>query len=203
MLISTVPRAIPLRCRVAPPTPGNISISPPRARSSPPWPALASRSPICASRNDMNAAFLRESAWQFGLTLWHVLPWMAAMGAVFSVLSLFMPCNPGKPWWRKDGLLTDFAYWIFVPVFTRYFRIWLTVVGTLIFFHIHDGQAIADFYDHGHGPLAALPLWVQGLIYLVAGDFFMYWSHRIFHRSFFWKYHAVHHAEKQVEWISA
>ena len=61
----------------------------------------------------MNLAFVRDSAVQFLLTLWHVLPWMAAMGAVFSVLSLFMPCNPGRPWWRKKGLVTDFAYWDF------------------------------------------------------------------------------------------
>ena len=66
----------------------------------------------------MTWTFVRESAWQFALTLWHVLPWLAAMGAVFSVLSLFMPCNPGRPWWQKKNLVTDFAYWIFVPVFT-------------------------------------------------------------------------------------
>jgi len=77
----------------------------------------------------MTWAFVRESAWQFTLTLWHVLPWLAANGAVFSVLSLFMPCNPGHPWWRKKHLATDFAYWIFVPVFTRYLRVWLTVMG--------------------------------------------------------------------------
>ena len=151
----------------------------------------------------MTWSFARESAWQFALTLWHVLPWLAVMGAVFSVLSLFTPCNPGAPWWRKKNLVTDFAYWIFVPVFTRYLRIWLTVMGTLLFFHITDGQAIADFYDHGHGPLSTLPLWVQGALYLVVGDFIMYGSHRMFHRGFLWKYHAVHHAEKQVEWISA
>jgi sterol desaturase/sphingolipid hydroxylase (fatty acid hydroxylase superfamily) len=151
----------------------------------------------------MNSSFFRDSAWQFALTLWHVLPWMAAMGAVFTLLSLFMPCNPGTRWWRKKGLVTDFAYWIFVPVMTRYLRIWLTVVGTMLLFHIRDGQAIADFYNHGHGPLGRLPLWLQGTIYLVAGDFFLYWSHRLFHRGFFWKYHAVHHAEQQVEWISA
>lgn len=151
----------------------------------------------------MSWAFARESAWQFALTLWHVLPWLAGMGALFSLLSLFMPCNAGQPWWRKKNLITDFAYWIFVPVFTRYLRIWLTVMGTMLLFHITDGQAIADFYDHGHGPLGALPLWAQGLIYLVAGDFVLYWSHRMFHGGFLWKYHAVHHAEKQVEWISA
>ena len=76
----------------------------------------------------MDANFIRESAWQFALTLWHVLPWMAAMGAVFSVLSLFMPCNPGKPWWRKKGLVTDMTYLFIVPVFMRYARIGFAVM---------------------------------------------------------------------------
>ena len=96
----------------------------------------------------MSWQFVRDSAEQFLLTLWHVLPWLALMGVVFSVLSLVTPCNKGKHWWQKDGLVTDFAYWIFVPVFTRYLRIWLTVMGTMLLFHITDGQAITVSY-HG------------------------------------------------------
>lgn len=151
----------------------------------------------------MSLQLARDAAWQFVITLWHVLPWLAAMGAVFTLLSLLAPCNPGKPWWRKDGLLTDLAYWIFVPVLSRYLRIWLTVVGTILIFRIDQGQAIADFYANGHGWLATLPLWVQGAIYLVVTDFALYWSHRLFHAGGFWKYHAVHHAPQQVEWLSA
>ena len=113
------------------------------------------------------------------------------------------PCNEGKPWWEKRGLVTDLAYWIFVPIFTRYLRIWVTVCLTIWIFHISDGQKIADFYRHGHGPVSRLPLWLQGIGYLVATDFALYWIHRGFHRGILWKYHAVHHASKDVEWISA
>lgn len=151
----------------------------------------------------MNTQLAREAAEQFFVTLWHVLPWMAAMGLVFSILSAFMPCNPGKPWWKKDGLLTDLGYWIFIPVFTRYLRIWVTVVGTILIFGISDGKAIADFYQTGHGWIGTLPLWAQGAIFLLVSDFVLYWSHRLFHRGMLWKYHAVHHAPEQVEWISA
>jgi sterol desaturase/sphingolipid hydroxylase (fatty acid hydroxylase superfamily) len=144
-----------------------------------------------------------EALEQLLLTLWHVLPWLAGMGLVFTVLSQLSPCNQGRPWWEKRGLFTDLAYWLFVPVFTRYLRIWVTVVLTLWIFHISDGQQIADFYNHGHGVLATLPLWVQAILYLVATDFALYWIHRGFHRGAMWKYHAVHHASKDVEWISA
>jgi sterol desaturase/sphingolipid hydroxylase (fatty acid hydroxylase superfamily) len=151
----------------------------------------------------MSWTFLSDATWQFLLTLWHTLPWLAGAGAVFTLLSRISPCNPGQDWWHKRGLGTDLAYWIFVPVFSRYLRIWVTVMGTMLIFGITNGDAISHFYDHGHGAIGRLPLWQQGVLYLVATDFALYWSHRAFHRGFLWKYHAVHHASKDVEWISA
>jgi sterol desaturase/sphingolipid hydroxylase (fatty acid hydroxylase superfamily) len=144
-----------------------------------------------------------EALYQILLTLWHVLPWLAGMGVVFAVLSRLSPCNGGKPWWEKRGLATDLCYWIFVPIFTRYIRIWVTVLVTIWLFHISDGMKISEFYEHGHGPLSHLPLWLQAIGYLVATDFVLYWIHRGFHRGFLWKYHAVHHASEDLDWISA
>jgi sterol desaturase/sphingolipid hydroxylase (fatty acid hydroxylase superfamily) len=140
---------------------------------------------------------------QFVLTLWHVAPWLAGLGVGFALLSHFSPCNDGKPWWEKRGLFTDLCYWIFAPVFSRYLRVWVTAMFTMWLFGLTTGQQIADFYQHGHGVLGALPLWGQAVFYLVATDFALYWIHRVFHDGFLWKYHAVHHASKDLEWISA
>jgi sterol desaturase/sphingolipid hydroxylase (fatty acid hydroxylase superfamily) len=137
------------------------------------------------------------------LTLWHVLPWLAGLGVAFALLCRLSPCNAGKPWWKKQGLVTDLSYWIFVPIFSRYLRIWLTVCLTIWLFHINDGQKISDFYAHGHGPLSRLPLWAQGLFYLVVSDLVLYWIHRGFHTGGLWKYHAIHHAPEELDWISA
>ena len=90
------------------------------------------------------------------------------LGLVFAILSRWAPINGGKPWWQKHGLVTDLGYWIFVPIFMRYLRIWVTVCLTIVIFHIADGQKIADFYEHGHGPVSHLPLWVQD--YRLSGD---------------------------------
>jgi len=140
---------------------------------------------------------------QILLTLWHVFPWLVGMGVVFAVLSRLSPCNEGRPWWQKRGLMTDFGYWILSPIFTRYLRIWVTVSVTIWLFHISDGMKIAEFYAHGHGPLSKFPLWVQAAGYLLVTDFVLYWIHRGFHDGFLWKYHAVHHASEDLEWISA
>jgi sterol desaturase/sphingolipid hydroxylase (fatty acid hydroxylase superfamily) len=48
-----------------------------------------------------------------------------------------------------------------------------------------------------------LPLWLQGLLFLVLSDFMLYWLHRLFHGGGFWKYHAIHHSSEELDWISA
>jgi sterol desaturase/sphingolipid hydroxylase (fatty acid hydroxylase superfamily) len=138
-----------------------------------------------------------------GQTLAQVLPVTLALALLFSALSHFWACNPGRPWWRKRELVTDLSYWFLVPLFARVFRIALAVLGAALIFRIDDADALTAFYDDGHGPLAALPLWLQAVLALVLADFMMYWLHRMFHRSGLWKYHAIHHSSEDVDWISA
>ena len=144
-----------------------------------------------------------EVAEMLGQTIAKVVPVTIALALVFSVLAHFWACNPGKPWWRKRELVTDVCYWFFVPLFARVFRIGLLVVGAGFFFNIHDADELMAFYDNGHGPLSTLPLPVQAVLFLVLGDFILYWLHRMFHGGGFWKYHAIHHSSEELDWISA
>jgi len=136
-------------------------------------------------------------------TLGLVLPYLAAGAVLFALLSWLMPCNAGKAWWNKRGLATDLSYWVFIPVLTRFARIGFTVLFTVYLLGMTQTGDIANFYAHGHGTLARLPLWVQIVLYLLVSDFALYWIHRLFHRGALWKYHAVHHASEDLEWISA
>jgi sterol desaturase/sphingolipid hydroxylase (fatty acid hydroxylase superfamily) len=138
-----------------------------------------------------------------GGTVMKVLPVSIAMGLTFAILTYFWSCNPGKPWWRKRELVTDLCYWFVIPLFARYLRIGLLVLGAAWLFNITTADGLAEFYDNGHGPLAQLPLWLQAVIFLVASDVMMYWIHRGFHRPAMWKYHAVHHSSTDLDWISA
>jgi sterol desaturase/sphingolipid hydroxylase (fatty acid hydroxylase superfamily) len=138
-----------------------------------------------------------------GMTVVKLVPVLLGLGAVFAVLTYFWPCNSGRPWWRKRDLVTDLAYWIFIPLVARYFRIGLLILGAAWLFGIHTADGLTEFYQDGHGPLAQLPLWLQGVIFLVASDFMMYWIHRGFHRPAMWRYHAVHHSSEDLDWISA
>jgi len=139
----------------------------------------------------------------FAHTLLRVLPYMAVMGVVFAALTAFTPCNPGAPWWKKRGLVTDLCYWFIVPVFTRYGRIGFSVLITVYLLGINTAQGLVSFFEFGHGPISRLPFWLQFVIYLLGTEFLLYWSHRLFHMTKLWKYHAVHHSSEDVEWISA
>ena len=136
-------------------------------------------------------------------TLMRVLPYLIAMGVGFALLSWWSPANGGRPWWKKRALATDMCYWLVVPLLQRYGRIGLTVAFTVYVLGINTADGIVKFFDHGHGPLAALPFWAQFAIYLIGTEFALYWIHRAFHGSSLWRFHAVHHASEDVEWISA
>jgi sterol desaturase/sphingolipid hydroxylase (fatty acid hydroxylase superfamily) len=131
------------------------------------------------------------------------LPMSIAIAAVFTILTSFWACNPGRPWWQKRDLVTDLCYWLFIPVITRYLRIGLLIVGAAVLFHITTADGLIAFYDNGHGPLATLPLVAQMVIFLIGEDIILYVTHRFFHRERMWKYHAVHHSSEELEWISA
>ena len=138
-----------------------------------------------------------------GATLIKLVPTTLVLGLVFAALTHLFACNPGKPWWRKREIVTDLCYWFLIPLVARYFRIGMLTLGAALLFNIHDGQALVDFYDNGHGPLAALPMWVQIIIFMVVSDVMLYWIHRWFHGGTMWKYHAIHHSSEEIDWISA
>ena len=138
-----------------------------------------------------------------GETMLKIVPITIALGLVFALLTHWQACNPGKLWYERREIVTDICYWFLVPVGTRFVRIGLLVLGAAILFNIHGEKALDAFYENGHGPLSHLPLVVQGLLFLAASDFLLYWVHRAFHRGALWKYHAVHHAAEELDWISA
>jgi sterol desaturase/sphingolipid hydroxylase (fatty acid hydroxylase superfamily) len=138
-----------------------------------------------------------------GLTIFKLVPITIALGVCFAVLSFFWACNPGRPWWHKRQLVTDLCYWVIIPLFARYLRIGLLVMGAALLFGITSADGLIEFYDNGHGPLAQLPLAVQAAIFLVGSDVMNYWIHRAFHGSAMWRYHAVHHSSEDLDWLSA
>jgi sterol desaturase/sphingolipid hydroxylase (fatty acid hydroxylase superfamily) len=122
------------------------------------------------------------------------LGWLAGLAAGFAVLVRLTPCNPGMYWWKdlRAGA-ADFLYWLVLPLVARVFRMAVVVAGVALLY----GGADPDLL-----PVGKLPLWQQCLLVLLVQDVLMYASHRAFHTRFAWRFHAIHHSPKVLDWMS-
>ena len=60
--------------------------------------------------------------------------------------------------------------------------------------------AVSDIVQ---GFLQSQPVWLQVIVLIIAADFVLYWSHRIFHENpRLWKIHAVHHSVEHMDWLA-
>jgi sterol desaturase/sphingolipid hydroxylase (fatty acid hydroxylase superfamily) len=134
-----------------------------------------------------------------------LLPSTAAMAAICTALYFFssQACNPGVPWWRNRGLLTDTWYWLIIPFLAPYIRMLLLIAVASFTLPFVNQAQLSDYINDGYGPFGALPLWAQAVSYLVLSDFLLYWSHRLFHGAKLWRFHVIHHSAEEVDWTTA
>jgi sterol desaturase/sphingolipid hydroxylase (fatty acid hydroxylase superfamily) len=92
----------------------------------------------------------------------------------------------------RDGFMEDFFLYTFVQSY---------LLGLLI-------SVIINYID-SHTKLSNLwairkyPVPVQIAFFIITHDFYIYWFHRLQHRSkFLWRIHEAHHSTNQVDWLS-
>lgn len=122
------------------------------------------------------------------------LKWLVGMGLAFGILARLMPCNPGMYWWKSiRGTVTDLMYWFVVPLFLGLIRP-LMMAGTLWLFF--GGQMPQPL------PVQDLPIWIQCILILLIQDVILFAIHRVFHMRWVWRFHAIHHSTKMLDWTS-
>lgn len=120
---------------------------------------------------------------------------------VFGTLEYLFPANPDRVFERRSVLL-DLTYWLVTPVLIKLTTsVFLAVTAGVMFYLI--GRPLDEHVLDGFGPLSRQPVWLQLLEVLVITDFVGYWSHRWFHVTRMWKFHAVHHSPRRLDWLSA
>ena len=126
------------------------------------------------------------------------------LALIFTLLAKYAPaCNKTPPWWRKPDLSTDLC-WLFLPnLLYRYAQLLMVSVGIMLCYGISQPGDVARFLTQGHGPVSQLGFWPQVMIDLLGSDLILYATHRMFHSVRLWRFHAVHHSSRQLEWISA
>ncbi len=103
----------------------------------------------------------------------------------------------------RPGFLTDMAYWVFTPYVTQWVTRAAVLIAILPIVLIAYGKLDSERIKNGFGPVGRLPFPLQACIMLLIADFLGYWMHRAFHGRSLWRFHAVHHASRSVDWLSS
>jgi sterol desaturase/sphingolipid hydroxylase (fatty acid hydroxylase superfamily) len=119
----------------------------------------------------------------------------------FGLLSRLFPCNPGQASYLSKSIATDLVYGALGLLYAGLVPAGVALVIGAVF-HADAPQALARVHA-GYGWLAALPLWLQVLVLLMATDFVQYWLHRALHGRSLWGFHEIHHGAEEVNWTTA
>lgn len=132
------------------------------------------------------------------------LLWMGGFAALFTVLAIFdnQACNPGKVWWKSRNLFNDIVFAFAYEFINPLLRIVAITLFAVVLLGLSGGGEVTRFFEDGHGPLAAAPVWLQFAVYLLGTDFLLYWSHRMFHGRHMWAFHAPHHSPVDLDWTA-
>ena len=115
--------------------------------------------------------------------------------------------RPALPHQRRRAVDTrvDLAYWFFTPLVTRAVtRLALAAAFALIAWSQGISlDALRRLATTRQTWAASLPIGVQIPLILFVGDFLAYWTHRLFHGRWLWRFHAIHHSSTTVDWLSS
>jgi sterol desaturase/sphingolipid hydroxylase (fatty acid hydroxylase superfamily) len=132
--------------------------------------------------------------------LWKITLFFLICGLVFGTLEYFFPARTDQTY-KRESVKVDLIYWLFTPIGVKIFTsLCLAVVAGLIFLVL--GRPFDENLLKGFGPVSRQPEWLQLIEVLIITDFVGYWSHRWFHMTRMWKFHAVHHSPKRLDWLS-
>ncbi len=101
--------------------------------------------------------------------------------------------------------LTDVAHVVFNQLVTRPV-VRVVALATFLLFVVvfrlpHDPSHLYDVW-HRDARLASLPLLVQAPLAIVFAELTGYWAHRAMHHGRLWRFHAVHHSSRALDWLA-
>lgn len=131
---------------------------------------------------------------------WHALFFYTALSfaflvVVFRPLEMAFPARPGQRFFRP-AWVTDL--WFFLGQY-------LLWGGVVLWLLTHWGGWLAGMVPSDFRlAVASQPWWLQAIEVVVLSDFLIYWGHRLQHGvGFLWRFHAVHHSAKHLDWLAA
>jgi sterol desaturase/sphingolipid hydroxylase (fatty acid hydroxylase superfamily) len=125
----------------------------------------------------------------------------------FGIVERICPAIPGVSIFRRDRR-TDYTYWFVSLIGHRAIDKVAAVMALvppalLLGFRGKDLVPQMVGWFHARSPFAHHPPALALLEALLLSDFFAYWMHRCFHGKRLWRFHAVHHSGKMLDWLAA
>jgi sterol desaturase/sphingolipid hydroxylase (fatty acid hydroxylase superfamily) len=109
---------------------------------------------------------------------------------------------PAKRSASRVGLRTDLLFWVFTPLIGKS-ATYAAVTAVVAMLMCLTGRELDPFSATGWGIVGQQPLWLQAVEVLALADLIFYWTHRLFHSTRLWPFHAVHHSSEQLDWLSS
>lgn len=139
---------------------------------------------------------------------WFVYPTVFSVGVSLLLFALTLGMLErlfragGRQFWGPRSVFLDVCFWFFTPLVTKVITtsVLLFVMATIIGV---SADALVSAQSGRVPVVGSLSLWLQVLIVLLVGDFTHYWTHRLFHKSWLWPAHAVHHSPTELDWFSS
>lgn len=106
---------------------------------------------------------------------------------------------------RPEDTRADLAYWFFTPIVTRAITKAALALAFLVL-AISQGQSLSALVAAAATRptwVKSWPWWVQVPAILLLADLLAYWSHRAFHGRRLWRFHAIHHSSRALDWLSS
>jgi sterol desaturase/sphingolipid hydroxylase (fatty acid hydroxylase superfamily) len=128
---------------------------------------------------------------------------LLVLSVFFWLVETLFAANPAQPRLpRRRGFTTDLWYWFATPLVTKGVS-QLGIVLILVLVYRANPNEIRALIESRDTLLSRQPLPLQALEMLVLGDLLGYWLHRAFHGRTLWKFHAIHHSSKYLDWLSS
>lgn len=113
----------------------------------------------------------------------------------FRPLEMVFPAKRGQRFFRP-AWFTDLCFFLGQYLLWSGLVLWL-----LTYFHSALGGIVPASFRNS---VRSQPWWLQAIEVVVLSDFFIYWGHRLQHRSsFLWRFHSVHHSAEHLDWLAA
>jgi sterol desaturase/sphingolipid hydroxylase (fatty acid hydroxylase superfamily) len=123
---------------------------------------------------------------------WFILDLLGS-ALIFIFIEKLFAHRKGQPIFRAEWQ-TDFHHFI-----VNHMLVGFMLLATNLLVHKGFGWAVKSDVQAW---IQGLPFALELLLIILVADLVQYWTHRAYHETWLWRFHAVHHSTKTMDWLA-